>query len=58
MEVIFAKVDGKKEVYDATIWEKPWTTVYSIQEITREKWEWILNYEDAKVAVDTYFPNI
>lgn len=58
MEVIFAKVNWQKEVYDSKLWEKPWTTAYSIQEITREKWEWILNYPDKKVAIDTYFPNI
>lgn len=47
-EVVFAKIDGKKEVYDPSVhWlEKPWVTAYQLTEITLEKWEWILTHTD------------
>jgi len=59
-EVIFAKINGEKEVYDPSIhWlEKPWITVYQLTNITLEEWEWIISHPDPVEAVSRYFPNI
>lgn len=59
-EVVFAKIDGKKEVYDPLVhWlENPGVTAYQITEITLEKWEWILTHPDPVEAVSRFFPNI
>lgn len=59
-EVVFARVHGKKEIYDPAVHgiEKPWTEAYQVIKITEERWEWILTHPDPKEAVEKYFPKI
>lgn len=59
-EVVFARIDGKKEVYDPLVhWvEKPWVQAYQVAIISQERWEWILTHPDPKEAVEKYFPQI
>lgn len=59
MEVIFAKFDDwRKEVYRSDFWEKPWIIAYQVKEIVQEKWNWILEHQNQKEAIEKYFPNI
>jgi len=50
--------DGKRDIFRYEGEEKPWIDVYEIIEISKDKFEWILEHPNAREAVDRYFPNI